>query len=356
MRRISLNNLQLGKNTLGFVAITILTPAFVDGKACGEGSDFPDGSVVITSLPFTDNGDTSDNTDFLDAVCPWPGSTSPDVFYQISGDLGEVTITTCESIYDTKTYILDSELQIIACDDDSCGETTTDTFPSRLQAKLKAGSTYYIAVDGYSGQSGEYTLTVDASEPPEPCELSCPEGGTQNDDPCDVTDGSDSNGGCADGVPYVPIAKNEVVCGSVWADDGDRDQDWYGYSHEGGTLNWTVECGAPCVAFIVTPEALCTTAFELLAVGDSNNETCGSAVASANLPPETYGMVVSIGGAGGVGIFEGYPCDSGFNFYTASVNSGPPPPPPCVTDFDGNGATDFQDLLQLLSNFGPCPE
>ena len=353
MRRISLNNLQLGKNTLGFVATTILTSAFVDGKACGEGSDFPDGSVVITSLPFTDNGDTSNNTNFLDAVCPWPGSTSPDVFYQISGDLGEVTITLCESTYDTKTYILDSELQIIACDDDGCGETTIETFPSHLQAKLKAGSTYYIAIDGYGGESGDYTLLVDG--PPEPCDLPCPEGGTQNDEPCDVTDDTGTNGGCQTGVPYVPIAENEVVCGTVWAFNDKRDTDWYGYTHGGGVLEWTVNCGAPCVAIIVTPETQCFDA-QVLASGDSGGATCGSAVASANLPPETYGMFVSVGGAGGAAIVDGYPCNSGFNAYTASVNAGPPPPPPCITDFDGNGATDFQDLLQLLSNFGPCPE
>lgn len=57
----------------------------------------------------------------------------------------------------------------------------------------------------------------------------------------------------------------------------------------------------------------------------------------------------------GVALF-GYPCNSGFNDYSAFAGAGTPPPPPCLTDIDGNGATDFQDLVQILSNYGPCPE
>ena len=30
--------------------------------------------------------------------------------------------------------------------------------------------------------------------------------------------------------------------------------------------------------------------------------------------------------------------------------------PPCPWDFDGDGEVGFQDLLKLLSNWGPCPE
>ncbi|MEC8769531.1 MAG: hypothetical protein VXX19_01680, partial [Planctomycetota bacterium] len=80
--------------------------------------------------------------------------------------------------------------------------------------------------------------------------------------------------------------------------------DWYGYTHAGGTLDWTVESNAPCIALIVTPEAQCASAAVLFA-GDSAGETCGSALATGDLAAETYGMFVAIGGAGGVGIFDG---------------------------------------------------
>ena len=29
--------------------------------------------------------------------------------------------------------------------------------------------------------------------------------------------------------------------------------------------------------------------------------------------------------------------------------------PPCPWDFNGNGEVDFQDLLKILANWGPCP-
>jgi hypothetical protein len=48
----------------------------------------------------------------------------------------------------------------IACNDDSsCG------LPSRVTPFVNAGTTYYIVVDGYGGDSGNYTLTV---TPPSP--------------------------------------------------------------------------------------------------------------------------------------------------------------------------------------------
>ena len=348
-----MNDLRITNNALGFAAVAGLASVCLQGAVYGEGSEFPDGSVSITSLPFSDTGDTSDNTDEFDAVCPVPGVDSADVFYQMSGDLGPITITLCNSLYDTKTYILDSAFNVFACNDDACG---SDGFKSRLDANLVAGATYYLAVDGYSGADGAYTLTVDTRVPSEPCDpFECTPGSTQNDDPCDDTGANESNNGCNGGVPYVPISEGEVVCGTVWALDTLRDTDWYGYAHAGGILDWTVECNAPCVAFIVTPEDECASA-SVLFQGDSAGETCGTAVASGDLPADTYGLYLAIGGAGGEGIFEGFPCNSGFNGYNAFAGEGTPPPPPCLTDLDGNGATDFQDLIQLLSNYGPCPE
>ena len=73
------------------------------------------------------------------------------------------------------------------------------------------------------------------------------------------------------------------------------------YAHAGGTLDWTVECNGPCVAFIISQA--CASRF--LFAGDSAGATCGSAVASGEAA-DTYGMFVAIGGAGGSAIFTGY--------------------------------------------------
>ena len=74
-----MNDLRITNNALGFAAVAGLASVCLQGAAYGEGSEFPDGSVSITSLPFTDTGDTSDNSDEFDAVCPYSGSTSADV-------------------------------------------------------------------------------------------------------------------------------------------------------------------------------------------------------------------------------------------------------------------------------------
>ena len=207
-----MNDLRITNNALGFAAVAGLASVCLQGAAYGEGSEFPDGSVSITSLPFTDTGDTSDNSDEFDAVCPYSGSTSGDVFYEMSGDLGEITITLCD-LYDSKTYILDSAFNVFARNDDACGD---DGF-GHNDANLVAGATYYLAVDGYTGANGAYTLTVDGFVPPEPRSFQCPPGSTQNDEPCDDTGANDSNGGCNGGVPYVPIAEGEVVW-YIWAE------------------------------------------------------------------------------------------------------------------------------------------
>ena len=134
----------------------------------------------------------------------------------------------------------------------------------------------------------------------------------------------------------MPIAEGEVVCGTIWALGGTRDTDWYGYTHAGGT--WTGPLN-PMLHALHSSSLLkpSVPAAAVLFAGDSAGETCGSALATGDLAAETYGMFVAIGGAGGVGIFDGYPCNSGFNDYSAFAGAGTPPPPPCLTDIDGNG-------------------
>ena len=71
-----MNDLRITNNALGFAAVAGLASVCLQGAAYGEGSEFPDGSVSITSLPYTDTGDTSDNSDEFDA-CLLYTSPSP---------------------------------------------------------------------------------------------------------------------------------------------------------------------------------------------------------------------------------------------------------------------------------------
>lgn len=73
----------------------------------------------------------------------------------------EVTISTCGSAFDT-TLLLATDLNdrnTYACNDDdrSCGSNPS---ASRLDARLKAQTTYFIVVSGFSGASGAFSLSV----------------------------------------------------------------------------------------------------------------------------------------------------------------------------------------------------
>ncbi|MCK4695659.1 MAG: choice-of-anchor J domain-containing protein, partial [Candidatus Cloacimonetes bacterium] len=96
----------------------------------------------------------------------------PDVVYAYTppGDI-TVDIDLCNSSYDTKVYVYENGEtpgSPYACNDDACGPYG---YQSALYAlALTSGNTYYIVVDGYGGDSGNYELIVTevAFYPPPP--------------------------------------------------------------------------------------------------------------------------------------------------------------------------------------------
>ena len=74
---------------------------------------------------------------------------------------GTATISLCGSSYDTVLYVREGGCggTELACNDDFC------SFQSRVAPVVTAGQTYTIVVDGWSGESGAFVLTV---TPPTP--------------------------------------------------------------------------------------------------------------------------------------------------------------------------------------------
>jgi len=133
-------------------------------------------AVTIPGLPFVDGGNTSAFFDDYDVACPYGGSTSPDVVYAFTPPYDmAIDADLCASSYDTKMYIADSALNVIDCNDDSCPGYMSELF----DVALIGGETYYIFVDGYGGDSGEYVLNIteDIVLPPEDgetCDIAIP--------------------------------------------------------------------------------------------------------------------------------------------------------------------------------------
>ncbi|MFC1572851.1 hypothetical protein ACFL6M_04550 [Candidatus Eisenbacteria bacterium] len=119
---------------------------------------------VVAGLPFTGTGNTCLFNDDYDEVCPYSGSVSPDVVYAFAPTYDMLLIgDLCEGwpySYDTKLYIYQDALgNLVACDDDGCGSELG--YASLIwYADLFAGSIYYIVVDGYGGDCGNYVLRL----------------------------------------------------------------------------------------------------------------------------------------------------------------------------------------------------
>jgi hypothetical protein len=137
-----------------------------------QGGDTIATALPIPALPFSDVGTTVGYNDDADEACPYPGSVAPDVFYTFTPTGDEVVnIDLCGSDYDTKLYVYDGNLDLVACNDDYYAGPPCGQYVSLIEMlTLYAGTTYYIVVDGYGSAAGNYQLAIGNYEE---CLLSC---------------------------------------------------------------------------------------------------------------------------------------------------------------------------------------
>jgi hypothetical protein len=198
-----------------------------DPDVIRQGGDTIADATPINALPYSDTGTTAGYTDDYDEVCPYTGSTSPDVVYTITPDQDiTVFIDLFGSTYDTKLYVYDEAMNLVACNDDFYPD-----YVSRLdRVDLLAGVQYSIIIDGYGGDFGDYVLTMDSFVP---CVIDCPAGAELEGEPPLVDGYEDAfNGGCQFpqfGYNFSTITQ-PVFCGvSGWYYTGFliRDNDYF---------------------------------------------------------------------------------------------------------------------------------
>lgn len=282
-----------------------------------QGGETIETAMPIGALPFYEIGTTEGYLNDYDEVCPYSGSTAPDVVYSFTPteDL-LITITLCESEFDTKLYIYENEYtpgNAYACNDD---HPDCPNWQSGLDALYVAGgNTYYIVVDAYSTDYGIYTIDI-TGEPYVPCTVECPTGAISEGEVCAADGYVDTfNGGCnSNPVVYSPIADGDVICGtsSTYVTDGAsrRDTDWYELVLESPkTITWTVTAEFPVYAFIINGNLGCA---GLSIIAQGAGAPCEPTVASTTVAPGTYWLWV------GPQVFEGYPC-GGDNDYVAEL-------------------------------------
>ena len=128
-----------------------------------QGGDTVADATVIASLPFTDTGTTAGYNDDYDVPCPTSGHFAADVVYAYTpGQVELVAIDLCGSAYDTRVWVIDPDLEIIACNDDYYPDGhTCGSFVSRLEGvTLEVGLMYHIVIDGHEGAEGEYAIEI----------------------------------------------------------------------------------------------------------------------------------------------------------------------------------------------------
>lgn len=217
----------------------------------------------ISELPFNDTGNTVNNVDDYDEVCPYSGSTAPDVVYSYQVDEDMVlSVDLCGSSYDTKTYIYEGSDNLVFCNDDAYFDDVCGTYVSLIEAAyLLAGHTYYFVVDGYGTAAGDYILNIDEFIPAPPCVVTC--NGVNEGEP-ELGPGYEDafNGGCnspefdepwGDLTSAGSINGNLIFCGTAgWADPG-RDTDWfYLMIGEFGQVEITVDAEQPLNVYQLT--------------------------------------------------------------------------------------------------------
>jgi len=124
---------------------------------------------VVDALPFYASGSTVGFTDDYDEVCPYTGSTSPDVVYELTlaEDSDGLIISLCESYYDTKLYVyVDGDTSnLLGCNDDYCTASHGQAWTSYLEIEDVPAGTYHIVIDGYGGEEGDYELYIEEMQP-----------------------------------------------------------------------------------------------------------------------------------------------------------------------------------------------
>jgi hypothetical protein len=190
---------------------------------------------VVPGVPYNDSGTTAGYVDDYDEVCPYTGSTSPDVVYTYTpAEDVAVDIDLCGSAYDTKLYVYDAGLGLVACNDDFYFDDVCGVYVSKLEnVNLSAGMQYYIVVDGYGGDWGDYLIEIIGFEP---CTVPCPDLALLEGEPFLADEYEDSyNGGCNSNTwVFQNIPGNEdgtqIFCGvSGWylyQGSNYRDTDW----------------------------------------------------------------------------------------------------------------------------------
>ncbi len=168
------------------------------------------------------------------------GEDGPEVIYELTHSGGFLTINMDSADGEDLDMVL-----LGSCDPADCLDMPWAVGPAETISGVYAAGTYYIVVDAYAWTGADYSFTLDVICGDDPCADLPPVN-------CDGTAEVEPNEGWNDdNASYNEITCGETVCGSTWATGGNRDLDWFHFTHTGGDLQIDTQIGAfDCVLFL----------------------------------------------------------------------------------------------------------
>jgi hypothetical protein len=276
-------------------------PAVAPPPGYLQGGDTIETATLIEELPYDTTGTTAGYTDDYDEMCPYGSTLAPDVVYKWTADFsGPIDIVLCESSYDTKVYVYENEYNpgwYYACNDDA--DCPGPLYRSWIKyMPVTEGNIYYIVVDGYGADFGDYLFSMHESPFATPCEVTCPPGAFMEGEP-DCYDGyiDETNSGCG-GFPPVwqHPGLNTYICATSGNYDSNsyRDMDWYEFTlDEAKTIEITLCAEFPVRFWLLDGTGGCE---DYTVVASDAVVADYLLTVSADLTPGTWWFVVSVDG------------------------------------------------------------
>jgi hypothetical protein len=208
----------------------------------------------------------------------------------------------CGSGYDTKIFVyenMETPGAPYACNDDFYSGDPCGTWVSLIEnLPIFAGNTYYIVVDGYFGDCGDYIFEAREYEV---CIVDCWTDAVDEGEPPIVNDYEDMyNGGCNSAVPVFQDINWANEDGGAWlcGKSGQfsyfgasyRDTDWFPVVADGYQIDWYIESQMPVSCFVIIPDYTCA----FFDIPYSFGADCGieSSLSFATNPGEEYWLWV----------------------------------------------------------------
>ena len=226
-------------------------------------------------------------------------------------------------------------------DDTTCGDGNMTLYFNRLPA----GTWYYPVIGGTS--EGPYHITVSAGPATGQCDYTCSGGATPEGETC----GDDTNGGCNSTPPvFGSISPGEHVCGTLWADGGQRDTDWFEYDADRDTLiTFSAAASIPIDVIAIDFTEGCADT-EYVYLGGNGADEC-----------DTTSMTFAVENGHNIALFvstaytfSGYPCADGpdgegfpYECWLDYRNAAPPANDDCANAIAVGEVTDY-----AWSNYG----